>query len=705
MRALAIASLAARAAGYANVIASQAAASQSGPSWFDGLSLWHVPEAAVPASPAVPADAPARDMVFGAGGFAFTVSPVNPASSFAVALEFLDDGGGRVQALAVGGVPVAPRFALPQKTIFRTNFSIPAAAVKAGALAFEFSSLAGPNAILSSFSLSSSNPSDPPVAPVAPPGPPRALPRLTPRPTAVDGAGAAPPIVDLNGAYDFDPSPPAPLLAALRGGRAGAALAAHAFNGTVVVPGEYTLQGYRVASGAPVLYHRAFATPAWAAGLRAKLRFDGVYSGATVYVNGEAAGAHLGGFTPFELDVTDLLAPAPGAANNLTVVVIGETLADMLASGSMYATHDLGGITRKVYLMAAPPVSVADVHVVTIFTDDTRTAAILALNISLANDGAAAAGAPSVVRAALSFTGAPVASGEVTFAALPGGGSVAYAALNLTIARPALWDPEHPRLHDLVLSLETPGAPGETLAMRVGIRDIAVAGNRVLVNGRPIKARGTTRHESHPLVGRALWALEPAGGQWARDIAIFRDINVNYIRTSHYPPAEELMAAADELGMIIEVEMPFCWASGNSGGAAFNYTVQAQREAMVHLRNHASVTLWSLGNESPWLKNFADSLSIYLREVDSTRPFMFDGGDEQPTPPLDVVSHHYPSFAAAAAAANASVPTLFGEYAHLNCYNRREIAADQGLRDVWALGSAFFAHAHSAADTPPAQRT
>jgi beta-galactosidase/beta-glucuronidase len=126
---------------------------------------------------------------------------------------------------------------------------------------------------------------------------------------------------------------------------------------------------------------------------------------------------------------------------------------------------------------------------------------------------------------------------------------------------------------------------------RLGLRDVKVVGNQILVNGRPIKARGTTRHDTHPLVGRSLWSLAPAGGQWARDIAMFRDANVNYIRTSHYPPAEELMEAADELGMFIELEMPFCWASGNVGGAALNYTVQAQREAMVFNRNHPSVIL------------------------------------------------------------------------------------------------------------------
>jgi hypothetical protein len=140
--------------------------------------------------------------------------------------------------------------------------------------------------------------------------------------------------------------------------------------------------------------------------------------------------------------------------------------------------------------------------------------------------------------------------------------------------------------------------------------------------------------------------------------------------------------------MFIELEMPFVWASDDAGGEAFNYTVQAQREAMVFNRNHPSVICWSLANESPFNANFARSLREYLRELDATRLFMFDGGSGQAAPPLDLLTVHYPDFAAAEQYANAVTPTLFGEYAHLNCYNRRELATDPGVRDVWGLGVA-----------------
>jgi len=686
-------------AAFTTVIAQQQAAtpgSPTAPSWFDGLSTWVVTDAAVPPSPAAPSGAPARTMVFGAP-LAFAVGPVNPASSFEVALTFLDDGGDRVQTLAVGKDAVSPPggYALPPTVITTVRWAVNASAATPRGdgrfeLAFSFTQLHGPNAILSGFVLYSSNASDAPVAPVAPAMPSHALPRLTPRPLAVAGASAV--RVDLMGTWRFDAAPPAALLRALRAGddvpAARAALAARAADLVdIVVPGEYTLQGHRVAPGAPVLYTTTFATPAdWAAlGLRAKLRFDGAYSNATVYVNGALAGGHLGGFTPFELDVTALL-EAPASSNNLTVVLVSESLADSLASATQYAAHDIGGIARKVYIIAVPAVSVADVHVVTAFAGGDYSHAQLQLNISVANDGAADTTAPAVVSAALTFAGGLEASGQVSFALLAGGGGVEYLGLNLSVAAPPLWDPEHPNLHNLTLTLTYASAPAETVQLRVGFRDVHVVGNRVVVNGRAIKAHGTTRHETHPLTGRSLWSLAPEGKQWERDIIAFRDANINYIRTSHYPPAEELMEAADELGMFIELEMPFCWASGNSGGAAFNYTVQAQREAMVFNRNHPSVIHYSLGNESPWSSNFDNSLQVYLREIDSTRNFMFDGGDGQAVPPLDLVSVHYPTFGDVPQYANGAWPTLFGEYAHLNCYNRREIATDPGVRDIWGLG-------------------
>ena len=575
-------------AAYPNTIASQAASGQdSSASWFSDLPVYHVPTSAVPSTKVPEAD-PARDMVFGAP-LTFSIFPLSPASSYSLVLTFLDDAASYSRALSISAnaLVLSPRLALPPQQVFNATLAISGSAVaplpngQLG-LSLTLAALSGPNAILSAFYLSSSNPAEAPISPPRLPVPTHALPRLTPRPATVAGAGAQL-TVDLNGQWQFDPS----------GGSN--------FTAALTVPGEYTLQGFRVPAGQPVTYARQFTAPAAWAGLRTKLRFDGASSNASVYVNGALVGQHLGGFTPFELDCTS--AVALGALNTLTVSLVGYSVADTLASASQYASHDLGGITRKVYLMAVPPLSIASVHAITTFPDSSFNASDLLVNVSLANDGASAtASAPLLALAVSIGGGAAEAQGQLAFPpVIAPGGSVVYLATTLRVPAPALWDPEHPNLHDLLLTLTYGGQVTQTVVLRIGFRSVAVVGNRIVINGRPIKARGTTRHEVHPLVGRSLWSLEPAGQQWARDIAVFRDANVNYIRTSHYPPPEELMDAADEMGMLIELEMPFCWASGNAGGFDFNYTVQAQREAMVFNRNHPSVIHWSLGNVRPFL--------------------------------------------------------------------------------------------------------
>jgi beta-galactosidase/beta-glucuronidase len=174
-------------------------------------------------------------------------------------------------------------------------------------------------------------------------------------------AVVGPPWLDLNGVWQFVPD---------------------ATNGSqtpvpIIVPNEYTLQGFRVPAGTPTRYTRTFTLPStWAphTGIRVKFRADGIYSLCTVTVNGQSVGGHLGGFTPFELDVTDVVV---AGSNRIAIDVTGSSLADTLAAGAQYAAHDLGGITRKVYLLAVPEVSVSDVWATTTFTDSTYTDAWL----------------------------------------------------------------------------------------------------------------------------------------------------------------------------------------------------------------------------------------------------------------------------------------------------------------------------------------
>ncbi len=234
----------------------------------------------------------------------------------------------------------------------------------------------------------------------------------------------------------------------------------------------------------------------------------------------------------------------------------------------------------------------------------------------------------------------------------------------------------------------------ETVEETFGFRRIEVRGNQVFVNGTPVKIHGVCRHEVHPLLGRALTAE-----WWKKDAEIFREGNCNFIRTSHYPPAEEFLDACDRLGLFVELEAPLCWvghgASDNfkavpSEESIFQRLAQANLETVQGYPNHPSVIMRSLANESTWSKLFA-RVHRAVRKADPTRPCTFHdqcwgdfnhAGSEE----MEIAVIHYPGLEGPARCARESRPVHFGEYCHLESYNRRELATDPGLRDLWGQG-------------------
>jgi len=501
------------------------------------------------------------------------------------------------------------------------------------------------------------------------------LPRLSPRPQLV--AGVKEPSLDLGGTWRFNPAPPE-----------GFETRSMPTDGTrwsdIQVPGEWVMQGFTVEADKAAGYVRSFKVPQDWKGKRIKLRCDGVYSDGTVWINGKKAGKHLGGFTPFELDITEL---AKDGENVIVLSVVNESVADKLASGSSYAGHPLGGITRKIILFALPSIHLSKLHVATTFDPAFRDATLEVSLAAAAEGGAAAAD----VQAHLTLRG-PDGRGV---ALTPG--SIALKDLagfsKIPVASPAKWDSEHPNLYTLTIELKADGKLLETVTQRVGFRQVEVRGNQMFVNNMPVKLRGICRHEADPLRGRSL-----APGTWRKDAELFRAGNCNYIRTSHYPPAEEFLEACDELGLFVECEAPFCWASQTKITPAEvpDLITRQHLEMLEAYRNHPSITQWSLANESGAFGEYFLPAAKTLRQLDPTRLLVFSdmtgGGGEF----LDISNNHYPGYCDAkypglegpARYADSKQPMIFDEYCHLNSYNRLELATDPGLRDIWGLGLA-----------------
>ena len=452
----------------------------------------------------------------------------------------------------------------------------------------------------------------------------------------------------------------------------------------IAVPGEWTMQGFEVRPESQAAYRTSFDVPAAWADRCVYLRFGAVFSDAVVWVNGVEAGRHEGGFTQFDLDVTRLVKPG---ANTLALGVKSASIADTLASASQYAAHPLGGILRDVTLFSVPQIHIASVRVTT--TPAENGAWKAEFDVQTANFGHASKGEVKM-DAEILAPGENTGKSIQTVFETPKSNGIVSTKGWITLPDAKTWDAEHPVMYTVNITLTTPGQD-ETIRIPFGFREVKVSGNEVLVNGKPVKLRGVCRHEAHRTLGRAI-----TDELRRKDVEVFREANVNYIRTSHYPPGEGLTTAADELGMFVEQEAPLCWVGHPANSIWGQWNPRDERYRTLILRqtlemiardaNHPSVIIWSLANESTWTSNFERSNEL-AKAFDPTRPTSFHdqawGGYNNAHSKADIAVYHYPTPEQAAKPDEAGRPMLFGEYCHLNAYNRRELETDPGVRDEW----------------------
>lgn len=496
--------------------------------------------------------------------------------------------------------------------------------------------------------------------------------RLSPRPAVVDGVKELQ--VNLGGKWRFNASAPNDFW------RLGSPTSAGWSD--IEVPGEWVMQGFEAPNDVATGYRRGFNVPAEWRGGRVKLRCDGVYSDARVWINGKEAGGHIGGFTPFELDVTGLINFM--GDNIIAVAVKNESVADKLASGTYYANHKLGGITRKICLFAVPTLNIATFDVATTF-DKKYNDATVEVTLETANEGK-----EDVEGAVAQFRLRDADGKEVKIK--PNklkidslkAGQTDKQSMKISVKAPKKWDAEHPNLYVLSCELKRGDKTLEAVERRFGFRQVEVRGRQIFVNDRPVKLHGFCRHETYPLRGRSL-----TPEICRKDAELFRNANVNFVRTSHYPPSEEFLDACDELGIFVEDEAPFCWAFrwDESKKDDPNYAEPIVRQTLEMVqrdRNHPSVIIWSAANESNWGTNFERSAET-IRRADAGRPRIFSYSKKSY---LEIISHHYPGAEISDELSSLEGPVLFDEYMHLNCYNRDELVTDPGVREDW--GRAFI---------------
>ncbi|WGQ11337.1 glycoside hydrolase family 2 TIM barrel-domain containing protein [Pedobacter gandavensis] len=458
---------------------------------------------------------------------------------------------------------------------------------------------------------------------------------------------------------------------------------------SIAVPGEWGMQGFEVSPGESVTYSKKINIPADWQGMRVKIRFDGVSSHAVLRINQQKIAEHEGSFVPFEADLSSQLKPGE---NILELEVSALTISDILACTSQYAAHTVGGILRKVTLFALPQMNIADLRIETDFDPQYKNA-LLKINAKIVNEAAIATADAFSLRYTLTDQKGKTVFQKTTALNAPAPGKDLLSKQEFKVLQPQHWNSDVPYLYRLHTELLRDGKTIQKNLQRVGFREIAIRGNELLLNGKPVKLRGVNRHSVHPLTGRSISKdLE------YQDAKLFMEANCNFIRTAHYPPSEEFLEACDELGLFVENESSLTWINHHASPIwkIWNYKdekflpvmMNANLEKMQAAINHPSVIIWSLGNESNWSPLW-QKVQDAVKAFDPSRPTAFHdqcwGGFNNLGSKADIANYHYPAVNGPAATDTMSRPTLFGEYAHLSTYNRRELLTDPGLRSAYQL--------------------
>jgi beta-galactosidase len=362
-------------------------------------------------------------------------------------------------------------------------------------------------------------------------------------------------------------------------------------------------------------YRKHFQAPAEDKGKRIFVDFDGALANAKVWLNGQYVGTWPYGYQSFRLELTDKI--SFGAENVLAVRL------DTVQWGSRW--YPGAGIYRNVWLVKTDPVHVAHwgVNVTTPVATAEKGQASVAATIE--NQGPRDA-TVKVTSAILEMNPDGTAGKEVA-SADAGATEVAAGATKvvsptITVSRPRLWDLDSPNLYIARTTVSSGGAIVDVYDQPFGFRTFEfTARDGLHLNGRRVEVRGTCNHHDLGPLGAAFNI-----SAMRRQLAILKEMGDNALRTSHNPPAPELLDLADRMGFVVMDEAFDCWRRGKTAddySRLFEQWHEKDLQALVRRdRNHPSVFLWSIGNEIA--EQGGPDLARQLRDIvhreDPTRP-------------------------------------------------------------------------------------
>ena len=330
---------------------------------------------------------------------------------------------------------------------------------------------------------------------------------------------------------------------------------------------------------------------------RVLLYFGAVNYDCHVWVNGKKAGHHVGGFTPFNFDITDLLKEGE---NNVIVKVDNKRHPEDVPT-QIFDWWNYGGITRDVRLVKVTPVYLEDYSLQLSRKEDAKKRKEISFSAKLNKKEAGHKVTVSIPELKLEQQFTTDAEGTVS------------ATIKVNAKKLLLWSPENPKLYQVQLSLDA-----STIADEIGFRTIETRDKQILLNGQPVFLKGICLHEEKPNGGGRANSVEDAHTllSWAKELGC------NFVRLAHYPHNENMVREAERMGIMVWSEIPCYWTIAWTNPATYDNARQQLTDMIRRDHNRANIIIWSIANETPHSRErdtFLGNLAKYARSLDNTR--------------------------------------------------------------------------------------
>jgi len=334
-----------------------------------------------------------------------------------------------------------------------------------------------------------------------------------------------------------------------------------------------------------------------------QLYFEGANITTKVYVNGQDAGGHIGGYIGFTIDITKFIT----AGNNDVLVRVDNSYNIDIIPSQKSDFFIYGGITRDVWLLSLTKTHLDNLKITTPKVSEKAATLIVVASVknSKSRKGLSYLAQLTNPKGKVVATKKGILSGDET--------TITFNE----IKNPELWDVNKPNLYAVSVSLVENEKLIDIISDKVGFRWFEFKENGpFFLNGKRVLIRGTHRHEEIAGVGAAM-----SNEQHRKDMESIKEMGANFVRLAHYPQDPEIYKACDELGLLVWDELP--WCRGGLGTAVWQANTKNMLSEMIQQNfNHPSIIIWSMGNEMNWLPDFPDGdniekTSAFLKEINA----------------------------------------------------------------------------------------